>query len=173
VCSIPIFLLWNVKIKLRTKISVIALLSLSAFMIVCSVIRVAGFIGPNGHTPDATWRMLWTQIECCVAIIMSSLTAVRTLFVAAKTRGEREWKWDSHRLRFIRRNVPVSSSSSSRTTPRQTPVASPTHVVSENTSRTIDSELERVDTDQGWDSEAGFGDPKRVGECPGVELRAY
>ncbi|KAF2649545.1 hypothetical protein K491DRAFT_721586 [Lophiostoma macrostomum CBS 122681] len=171
VVSIPILLLWDVKMRTRTKVSVIAFLSLSAFMIVCSFIRVVGFIGPNGHTPDTTWRMLWTQIECCIAVIMASLTAVRTLFVAANTHasGEREWKWDRRRFRFVRRHVPAYSSTE-RSTPRQMNVV---QVRSRGSSRTSVSDVERRDAARESDCscEPGFGDPKN--EYPENGWRAY
>ena len=82
--SFPVILLWGFKIKTSTKLSIAAFLGLSAFMVVCSLARIAGFMGEDGKTPDATWRMLWTQVECCVAVIMASLTAVRSLFAARK-----------------------------------------------------------------------------------------
>ncbi|KAF2007058.1 hypothetical protein P154DRAFT_558970 [Amniculicola lignicola CBS 123094] len=81
IVSIPILVLRHTTLKRSTKFSVAFFLSLSIFMVICALIRIAGVIPGKLHVPDTTWRMFWTQTECSVAIIMASITALRTLFV--------------------------------------------------------------------------------------------
>ncbi|KAH7139566.1 hypothetical protein B0J11DRAFT_46897 [Dendryphion nanum] len=83
VVSIPILLLRKSTMKRSTKLSVMAFLSLSSFMAVCSIVRVSGVARDGRHIPDVTWRTMWTQIECCVAVIMGSLMAMRSLFIGS------------------------------------------------------------------------------------------
>jgi hypothetical protein len=50
-------------------------------MIVCVIIRMAGFQTNSSKPPDTIWRLLWQLIEACVAVMMASLTAFRALLV--------------------------------------------------------------------------------------------
>jgi hypothetical protein len=90
VVSIPILLLRHASLKLITKIGICSLLGLSSFMIICVVIRMAGFQTNSSKPPDTIWRLLWQLIEACVAVMMASLTAFRALLV------QRERANDSH-----------------------------------------------------------------------------
>lgn len=83
IVSIPILLLRKSPMKRSTKLSVVAFLSLSSFMAVCSIIRVTGVVRDGKRIPDVTWRSLWTQIECCIAVIMGSIMAMRSLFIGS------------------------------------------------------------------------------------------
>jgi hypothetical protein len=58
VITIPVVLLWKVKIDLRRKIALLTVLCLSVFMIVISVVRIAliDAKAPNGRSaPDTPW----------------------------------------------------------------------------------------------------------------------
>ena len=77
--SIPILLLWNVKINRRRKIGLGSLLCLSVFAIVTNVIRASSHKLKNGQD-DVAWIFFWLEMEACVAIMGNSMTAFRSLF---------------------------------------------------------------------------------------------
>ncbi|KAL2046291.1 hypothetical protein N7G274_001738 [Stereocaulon virgatum] len=75
---IPPMLMWNVKIRLRQKLGIGFFLSLSVFMIVIAIVRIS-----RVHASDfETWAIFWQHFEGCIAVLMVSLTAFRTLFVS-------------------------------------------------------------------------------------------
>ncbi|CAI6337518.1 unnamed protein product [Periconia digitata] len=82
IVSIPLLLLRNSTIALSKKIGIASFLSLSIFMIVCSIIRAAGFLLQNSYTPNLSWRYLWEELEGCTAVTMASVVAFRTLLVS-------------------------------------------------------------------------------------------
>lgn len=82
VLAIPICLLWRVRIKTSQKLGLALFLCLSVCMILMAITRVSG-IHYRGKF-DNTWIFLWLQVEACIAVTMLSLTAFRSLFVAAK-----------------------------------------------------------------------------------------
>ena len=80
VISIPVVLLWKVKITLRRKFALWGILCLSIFTAITAIIRVAG--GNLGHGQvDSAWAIFWDQAEAAVAIIVVSVSAFRALFV--------------------------------------------------------------------------------------------
>ena len=81
VISIPVYLLWKVKIKLRQKLWMGTFLCLSAFMIVIAIVRLSG-LRTQGTTLDLVWKRFWQQVEACVAVLMVSLTACYAFFMA-------------------------------------------------------------------------------------------
>ncbi len=83
VISIPVLLLWNVRISVRRKLALGGILCLSICTLVLSIIRLAGADGgANAHVIDTAWVLFWYDIEAAVAIIVVSVTAFRALFVA-------------------------------------------------------------------------------------------
>ena len=65
------------------KIDVFAFLCLSIVMIVITIIRISNFKPPSPTGPilfDFTWLCFWLYLEACIAIIMGSMTAFRSLF---------------------------------------------------------------------------------------------
>lgn len=85
VVSIPILLLWSVKINLRRKIGLGSLLCLSIFAIITNIIRASGHKLKNGQD-DVAWVLFWLEMEACVALIANSMTAFRSLFAASTSR---------------------------------------------------------------------------------------
>lgn len=81
VISIPVLLLWNVRIELRRKLALGGILCLSICTIVISIIRLAGGGTSNGAI-DTAWVLFWYDLEAAIAIIIVSVTAFRALFVA-------------------------------------------------------------------------------------------
>ena len=90
VISIPFALLSRVNLSLKRKLALLTVLSLSAFMIVIALIRVtlspvksplAEFMPPGTPTviPDSVWLFFWQELEACIAVLMVSLTAFRSM----------------------------------------------------------------------------------------------
>ena len=79
---IPIYLLWSVRIKLYQKFIVGIFLSLNLVMTFTAIIRRAG-LRYHG-TLDLVWLFTWHHIEACVAVIMISITAFRSIYVSSQ-----------------------------------------------------------------------------------------
>lgn len=84
VASLPIMLLWRVKINTYQKIGLGIMLSLSLVMAIVAIVRMAG-IHLGGGEVDILWLWFWQQQECSIAVIMLSVTAFRSFFVAGST----------------------------------------------------------------------------------------
>lgn len=54
-------------------------------MICIAFVRAAGF--RIGEVEDLTWSLYWIYMEACVACIMASITAIRTVFGSTGSRG--------------------------------------------------------------------------------------
>lgn len=87
VVSIPILLLWSVKINLRRKLGLGSLLCLSIFAIITNIIRASGHKLKNGQD-DVVWVLFWLEMEGCIALIANSMTAFRSLFAASNSRNK-------------------------------------------------------------------------------------
>jgi len=79
VLSFPVTLLWRVRISLQQKFGLGCVLSLSLFMIIIAIIRMAG-IQQTGGVVDIVWLAFWQQQECSIAVIMVSVSAFRSFF---------------------------------------------------------------------------------------------
>ena len=103
-------LLWQVRMPLEQKAGIGLFLCLSICMIILAIVRVAGY---HYRTKlDITWEFLWQQVEACIAVTMFSLTAIRSLFVAPKSRYDnrkaRPWVASTgRRLHFQRKRLNV------------------------------------------------------------------
>ncbi|MCJ1404627.1 hypothetical protein MMC11_007853 [Xylographa trunciseda] len=93
--SIPVLLLWNVRINIRRKLILGSILCLSIFMVLIAIVRVSTGKSSNGQV-DSAWVIFWLQAEACVAVIVVSVSAFRALFMAqqeTKYRHQRSpWK---------------------------------------------------------------------------------
>ena len=122
VVSIPILVVKESMMPLSRKVSVVALLGLSIFMIICALIRVVGSVTQTTETGEGTtpvWAMYWHFIECCVSLIMVSVIVIRGVFISSAVDDDRQ-KQDSILQQFGRRLLTVlglSRSSSSRSSP--------------------------------------------------------
>lgn len=64
--------------KPKQKFGLGIFLCLSLVMILITIIRASNL--PN-RNPLSTWQYIWLYLEACIATIMASITAFRTLFV--------------------------------------------------------------------------------------------
>lgn len=86
VLSLPICILWRVRISVRQKIGLAFSLCLSCVMVIVTVVRIAG-MKPNGSgSVDIVWLAFWQQQECSIAVLMMSVSAFRSLFIPGPTR---------------------------------------------------------------------------------------
>ena len=101
---IPVTLLWRVRIKPSQKIGLGAFLCLSTSMILMAITRAAGFRFHGKF--DNTWVFIWQHLEACVAVMMLSLTAFRSVFVAAKPnpKEKRAKAWVPSKRRLLGRH---------------------------------------------------------------------
>lgn len=88
IIGIPVCLLWPVRIKARQKLVIGIFLSLNLFMAVTAAVRVSG-LNYQG-TFDIIWLYIWQHIEACVAVIVISLTAFRSVFVSSQSSHARK-----------------------------------------------------------------------------------
>lgn len=89
--------------KLSRKVGLGIFLCLSVVMALIALVRIGGY-RIQGKI-DITWQVFWQYIEACIAIIMGSATAFRTLFVGENSRQTPEKKPSySFRLHLLRRN---------------------------------------------------------------------
>ena len=79
--SFPVAILWKVRINFRQKIGLAVSLCLSLVMVVVAVVRISG-IKLAGGAVDIVWLAFWQQQECSIAVIMVSVSAFRSLFIA-------------------------------------------------------------------------------------------
>ncbi|MCJ1472331.1 hypothetical protein MMC13_000978 [Lambiella insularis] len=99
VLSIPIALLWKVKISLRRKLALGSMLCLSAFMIIIAIIRTASAPLPVNQVIDTSFLIFFSGLEAATAIIMVSLTAFRSIFGQEVNRSkESKKRWRSYEL---------------------------------------------------------------------------
>lgn len=73
--------------RLLTKIGVGLFLSLSLFMLSCSIIRAAGTYYQG--TLDFPWQVYWLHAEACIGVTMGSLTVYRSTLVGSHEVSDR------------------------------------------------------------------------------------
>ena len=84
VVSLPVALLWKVRINIWQKVGLSLSLCLSLVMVFVTIVRMAGIKLEGGV--DIVWLAFWQQQECSIAVIMVSVSAFRSFFVAGAAR---------------------------------------------------------------------------------------
>ncbi|KAI9799663.1 MAG: hypothetical protein M1826_005481 [Phylliscum demangeonii] len=144
IITLPIHLLWKVRMKARQKLGLGVFLCLSVFMMMTAVVRISALhrrlvvLGMPLTAIDFTWKLFWQQVEACLAVLMVSLTALRSIFVTDHYRGgggRRHARPRSSRLkmspgasyrpRYWPRHKHYASSSDDGTTPDPDPGSLP------------------------------------------------
>ncbi|KAI4108317.1 MAG: hypothetical protein LQ339_002218 [Xanthoria mediterranea] len=87
IISIPIALLWRVRIDLRRKLALGGMLCLSVFTIITVIVKISGGNTNNGQI-DSSWVIFWLQMEAAVAVMVASIIAYRALFVVERSRTQ-------------------------------------------------------------------------------------
>ncbi|KAH9207631.1 hypothetical protein DL95DRAFT_395890 [Leptodontidium sp. 2 PMI_412] len=80
--SLPIPIVWKLQVNMRTKLSLICILSLGYFACVCSIVKTTIQVNVL-KDPDSTRKdrySIWNAIELYVGLLAASLPALRPLF---------------------------------------------------------------------------------------------
>ncbi|KAL9593119.1 MAG: hypothetical protein Q9219_007672 [cf. Caloplaca sp. 3 TL-2023] len=101
--SIPITLLWKVRIHVRQKLGIGAFLCLSVVMIIIAIVKASGIRTPV-RSFDLIWETFWHHIEACTAILMVSVTAFRSVFVSSRQNAQKKEK---PAMVFLQRKIPT------------------------------------------------------------------
>ncbi|KAF2014130.1 hypothetical protein BU24DRAFT_370855 [Aaosphaeria arxii CBS 175.79] len=92
IASIPIIILHQIRILSCQKLAV-GFTSLTLIMIPVSVARSTRIQGPAGAPEDVSWMMFWVYCESAVAVLLISLTALRTFFNQKREEENRRQRW--------------------------------------------------------------------------------
>jgi hypothetical protein len=91
--SLPISILWNVRVSLKRKFQLAGLFSLVIITMVVAIVRVSVVTDSKSvsqqNQVEVVWMYLWHFVESSVALLVACLASFRTLF-AAKERREEE-----------------------------------------------------------------------------------
>ncbi|KAL9628181.1 MAG: hypothetical protein Q9204_006056 [Flavoplaca sp. TL-2023a] len=87
IISIPIALLWRVRIDLRRKLALGTMLCLSVFTIITVIVKISGGNTVAGQI-DSSWVIFWLHMEAAVAVMVASIMVYRALFVVERSRTE-------------------------------------------------------------------------------------
>ncbi|KAI0426695.1 hypothetical protein F5Y09DRAFT_350983 [Xylaria sp. FL1042] len=79
IMTIPISLVWTVRIRWEKKLALIAIFSLVLVTISFAIIRVI-VVSKLTRQPDVSWLYLWSSIEQNIAIIVACVSAFPQLF---------------------------------------------------------------------------------------------
>ena len=103
---IPIRILWQIRMKTRQKLFLGFFFCLSIMMVIISLIGISR-IRTSTDAVDVTWENFWQMVEACIAVIMVSLNAFRTLFMAHRSRQQKSpneaWYSRNRRIAFRKR----------------------------------------------------------------------
>jgi hypothetical protein len=80
---LPIILLWNIQMNIRSKFLVCIMLGLGVFAAICIVVRLPAIVDLGDHQDSlysVSVSILWGTAEIGVAIAAASLSALRPLF---------------------------------------------------------------------------------------------
>lgn len=106
IASIPICLLWRVRISTRQKLGLGMTLCLSLVMAIIAFVRIGGIHLPGGQV-DVVWAAFWQQNECSIAVWMVSMTAFRSFFTMERDghRRDSRFEWLANLCRSFNRRM--------------------------------------------------------------------
>lgn len=70
VVAVPSNVVWKSMLPLRKKLVLVAVCSLTVFMMICAIIRIG--VGTKGKSTDLSWFLVWNSVEMTLG--MSSST---------------------------------------------------------------------------------------------------
>ncbi|MCJ1422884.1 hypothetical protein MMC29_000764 [Sticta canariensis] len=88
IITIPVHLLWAIRIKLSQKLRLGLSLCLGIFMIMAALVKVSSLRSSHGNF-DMVWILFWHHAEGCIAVLMVSFTAFRSLSVSQNVSSPR------------------------------------------------------------------------------------
>jgi len=106
-------MLWNMQVKLRQKLAIGTTLCLSIAMIITCIVQISS-IRTSTDAIDISWEIFWQLAEACIAVLMVSLTALRSFFVGHVSRVRPASPWFSGQAkRWLKHKVLKNSVSGS------------------------------------------------------------
>lgn len=66
-------------------------LCLSTVMVIFAIVRISRISDPGGI--NMVWQVLWQALEGCIALLMASITAFRSIFVSQEIRERDQKRW--------------------------------------------------------------------------------
>ena len=97
VISIPVIIIRQIKIPLKSKLYLAATLCLSFIMMVVAILQGATITYQGIDAIDVVWELYFQFIELTLAVLVVSLTAFRTLFVGRRAKSNRRVSTPSHK----------------------------------------------------------------------------
>ncbi|KAL8770310.1 MAG: hypothetical protein Q9209_003946 [Squamulea sp. 1 TL-2023] len=99
ILAVPIKILWNVQISLRSKIGLVVLFSLTIFTMIIAILKVTLTLRTDRE--DDSWLYMWAGVEPAVAIIIACGISYRAL-VSKEPRSSNKYSGeaDQRRLRY-------------------------------------------------------------------------
>lgn len=91
VVSIPVIILRRAKIKKRQKLALSFFLCLSIVMIIITIVRISKI--SNSTKTEMVWHICLQALEGCVALLMASIMAFRSIFVSQEMRNSGQKRW--------------------------------------------------------------------------------
>ena len=82
IVSIPVLMLWRVRIPLKQKLLLMAIFSVTVVIMAVAIIRVA-VVHENDQNADISWLYLWSGLEAATACIIACVASFRQLFTSA------------------------------------------------------------------------------------------
>ncbi|KAE8379345.1 hypothetical protein BDV26DRAFT_169916 [Aspergillus bertholletiae] len=99
---LPWFIIWDLNMKQKEKITVACGLSLGIFAGVCGIVRTVALAGLNAseYIYDTVPMLIWSATESCVTIMCSTIPVLRPLYVRIRynTDGENSSGNTSYKL---------------------------------------------------------------------------
>ncbi|KAF2675980.1 hypothetical protein K458DRAFT_380632, partial [Lentithecium fluviatile CBS 122367] len=88
IMSIPIVMLWQIRLPMRKRLSLVALFSLVCVTMAIAFVRASQITTYKGQ-PDNSRTTLWTFVEQCISVIIVCLGSIRVLFTQEQHKANR------------------------------------------------------------------------------------
>ncbi|KAE8350679.1 hypothetical protein BDV28DRAFT_159401 [Aspergillus coremiiformis] len=97
---LPWFVIWDLNMKYKEKITVACGLSLGVFAGICGIIRTVALAGLNAseYIYDTVPMLIWSATESCVTIMCSSIPVLRPLYIRVRYGKEGKNTSNSYQL---------------------------------------------------------------------------
>ncbi|KAL8879035.1 MAG: hypothetical protein Q9198_003275 [Flavoplaca austrocitrina] len=97
IIAVPVKILWDVQISLRSKIGLIVLFSLTIFTMIVAILKVTLTLQTDRE--DDSWLYMWAGVEPAVAIIIACGISYRAL-VSKETRSSNKYSGNTDQRRL-------------------------------------------------------------------------
>ncbi|KAL8855130.1 MAG: hypothetical protein Q9221_000036 [Calogaya cf. arnoldii] len=97
IIAVPVKILWDVQISLKSKIGLIVLFSLTIFTMIIAILKVTLTLRTNRE--DDSWLYMWAGVEPAVAIIIACGISYRAL-VSQEARSNKKYSGNSDQRRL-------------------------------------------------------------------------